>query len=231
MSKGQQSGTLYEFYTPRPSPRHRFYTWSATRRRALGSSPAAPAGTGTSLGSGFASPWACFCATLRRAAPASPPGLTLRSARTSSRPPPAHPRWRAPGHGHGPECPPARRCRRQIEPERRFSLHLAIQLYLQSPDCFRCSQAHRQSPHLVRFDNTPEVRALSSTGITLLQRYCDPVRLPHEPTPGGTVEAATLVQHTGIAGSYFDVDDRRSPRFLGSVRTVIIDELPGPPWL
>jgi hypothetical protein len=83
----------------------------------------------------------------------------------------------------------------QIEPERRLSLGLAIQLSLQSPDCFRCSQAHRQSPHLVRFEYTPEVRVLSSTGVTRLQRYYDPVRLPCEPMPYGTVEAATLVQH------------------------------------
>ena len=83
----------------------------------------------------------------------------------------------------------------QIEPERRLSLGLAIQLSLQTPDCFRCSQAHRQSPHLVRFENAPEVRALSSTGVTQLHRYYDPVRLPHQPMPYGTVEAATLVQH------------------------------------
>ena len=70
-----------------------------------------------------------------------------------------------------------------------------VEFPLQSPDCVRCCQAHRQSPHLVRFENTPEVRVLPSTGITRLQRYYDPVRLPHRPTPCSTVEAATLVTH------------------------------------
>ena len=83
----------------------------------------------------------------------------------------------------------------QIEPEVRLSLGLAIQLSLQSPDRIWCLQAHRQSPHLVRFENAPEVRVLSSTGVTQLHRYYDPVRLPHQPMPYGTVEAATLVQH------------------------------------
>jgi len=59
----------------------------------------------------------------------------------------------------------------------------------------RCLQAHRQSPHLVRFENAPEVRALPSTRVTRLQRYYDPVRLPHRPAPCSTVEAATLVTH------------------------------------
>ena len=57
-----------------------------------------------------------------------------------------------------------------------------------------CLQAHRQSPHLVRFEHAPEVRVLPSTGVTRLQQYYDPVRLPHEPMPLRTVEAATLVQ-------------------------------------
>ena len=56
----------------------------------------------------------------------------------------------------------------------------------------RLAPSHPPSPSST---STPEVRALSSTGITRLQRYYDPVRLPHEPMPYGTVEAATLVQH------------------------------------
>ncbi len=81
----------------------------------------------------------------------------------------------------------------QVEPETRLGLRLAIELSLQSPDRFRCCQAHRQSPHLVCFENVPEVRVLPSTGITRLQRYYDPVRLPHRPAPHSAVEAATLV--------------------------------------
>jgi len=58
-----------------------------------------------------------------------------------------------------------------------------------------CLQAHCQSPHLIRFENAPEVRDLPSTGVTRLQRYYDPVRLPRGPMPLRIVEAATLVQH------------------------------------
>ena len=38
-------------------------------------------------------------------------------------------------------------------------------------------------PHLSIFESAPEVRVLSSTGITRLQRSYDPVRLPPEPPP------------------------------------------------
>ena len=50
-----------------------------------------------------------------------------------------------------------------------------------------CFQAHRQSPHLIRFENAPEVRALSSAGITRLRRSYDPVRLPPWPSPVATL--------------------------------------------
>jgi hypothetical protein len=39
----------------------------------------------------------------------------------------------------------------------------------------------RRSPHLGLFESTPEVRALPSTGITRLQRYYDPLRVPAGP--------------------------------------------------
>ncbi len=38
-------------------------------------------------------------------------------------------------------------------------------------------------PVLTIFESAPEVRALSSAGITRPRRYYDPVRLPHGPTP------------------------------------------------
>src|SRR4029077_18868229 len=56
-------------------------------------------------------------------------------------------------------------------------------------------QAHRQSPHLIRFEKAPEVRALPSPGIPRLQRYYDPVRRPPGPVLFSTVEAATLIQN------------------------------------
>ncbi len=82
-----------------------------------------------------------------------------------------------------------------VEPEPRLGLRLHIEFPLQSPDRIWCFQAHRQSPHLVRFENTPKVRVLPSTGVTRLRRYYDPVRLPFGPMPCSTVEAATLVQN------------------------------------
>jgi len=41
-----------------------------------------------------------------------------------------------------------------------------------------CCQAHRQSPPLDLVKSTPEARVLPSTGITRLQQYYDPLRLP-----------------------------------------------------
>ncbi len=57
---------------------------------------------------------------------------------------------------------------------------------------YRLAPSHPPSPSSI---STPEVRVLSSTGVTQLHRYYDPVRLPLEPMPYGTVEAATLAQH------------------------------------
>ena len=83
---------------------------------------------------------------------------------------------------------------KDVGPETRIGLRFVVEFPLQSPDRVWCFQAHRQSPHLARFENTPEVRGLPSTGITRLRRYYAPVRLPHRPMPCSTVEAATLVQ-------------------------------------
>ena len=57
---------------------------------------------------------------------------------------------------------------------------------------YRLAPSHPPSPSST---STPEVRVLSSTGVTQLHRYHDPARLPLEPMPYGTVEAATLAQH------------------------------------
>ena len=71
----------------------------------------------------------------------------------------------------------------QIKPVVWLRLRLEIQLSLKRPDIIRCCQAHRQSPLLRFFKSTPEVRTLPSTGVTRLQRYYGPVRLPPTPTP------------------------------------------------
>ena len=58
-----------------------------------------------------------------------------------------------------------------IEAVFRLLLRLSIQFDLQVPNFIRRCQTHRQSPVLSRFPNTPEARALPSTGITRLRRY------------------------------------------------------------
>ena len=46
-------------------------------------------------------------------------------------------------------------------------------------------------PFLTNFESTPEVRVLSSAGITRPRRSYDPVRLPPDPPPCAMFEAAT----------------------------------------
>jgi len=62
-------------------------------------------------------------------------------------------------------------------------LRLAIQLDLKFPYLTRCCQTHRQSPLLPFFTSTPEVRALSSAGITRPHRSYGPLRLSDWPPP------------------------------------------------
>jgi hypothetical protein len=54
----------------------------------------------------------------------------------------------------------------------------------------RLAPIHRPSPSST---SAPEVKVLSSAGVTRHQRSYDPVRLPPAPSPCGDVEAATLV--------------------------------------
>ena len=53
------------------------------------------------------------------------------------------------------------------------------------------SRPEGQSPLLVSFKSTPEVRALPSTGITRLRRYYGPLRLPPGPAPKVPLRVAT----------------------------------------
>ena len=66
-------------------------------------------------------------------------------------------------------------------------LRLEIELPLESPDLFRCLQAHRQSPRLLSVKSAPEVRVLPSAGITRHQRYYHPFRFPPAPPPEVTL--------------------------------------------
>src|SRR5215813_15592590 len=70
-----------------------------------------------------------------------------------------------------------------VEAVSRLVLRLAIQLDLKFPNLTRCCQTHRQSPLLPSFTSTPEVRALSSAGITRPPRSYGPLRRPDWPPP------------------------------------------------
>src|SRR5262249_25316801 len=63
---------------------------------------------------------------------------------------------------------------------------------------YRLAPIHRPSPSST---STPEVRVLSSVGVTRPQRSYDPVRLPPTPTSCDDVEAATLV-HAWASPNY-----------------------------
>jgi hypothetical protein len=65
-----------------------------------------------------------------------------------------------------------------MKTESRLLLRLSIQFDLQVPDLIRCCQAHRHSPVLSCFTNTPEARALPSPGVTRLHRYLWPFPTP-----------------------------------------------------
>src|SRR5205807_1417117 len=71
----------------------------------------------------------------------------------------------------------------QVEAIFRFILRLAIQLDLKFPNLARCCQTHRPSPLLSSFPSTPEVRALSSAGVTRPHRSYSPLRRPDWPWP------------------------------------------------
>ena len=83
----------------------------------------------------------------------------------------------------------------QVEAVVRLRLRLELQLPLKVPDLIGCLQAHHQSPTLFSVKSAPEVRVLSSAGVTRLRRSYDPVRLPRGPAPYRAVEAATPVRH------------------------------------
>ena len=66
-------------------------------------------------------------------------------------------------------------------PWRVINFRLAAELPRKPSGYFQVLQAHRQSPILGSFESVPEVRVLSSAGITRPHRSYDPVRLPPGP--------------------------------------------------
>jgi hypothetical protein len=118
------------------------------------------------------------------------PVPTRRFARKLFRPLLAHPRCRGPACRHGSECLHGRSCRTARRSEDRLRLRLAIELSLKAPDLIGRFKAHRQSTlSLTIFKSTPEVRALSSAGVTRLHRYYNPVRLPSGPSTYSMLKA------------------------------------------
>jgi hypothetical protein len=69
-----------------------------------------------------------------------------------------------------------------------------IQLPLKGPECSGVCRLIANHRDLAIFESAPEVRVLPSPGVTRLQRYYDPFRLPPVPPPRSVVEAATLAQ-------------------------------------
>ena len=69
----------------------------------------------------------------------------------------------------------------QVEAERRLLLRLEIELPLKPPDPVGCCRLIANHRILGFFESAPEVRALSSAGITRHRRYYDPLRLPSDP--------------------------------------------------
>jgi len=65
-----------------------------------------------------------------------------------------------------------------------INLRLTAELPRKPSDTFRCYQAHRQSPFLGSFESTPEVRALSSAGITR-SKGTQPWTIPRATFNGG----------------------------------------------
>ena len=78
----------------------------------------------------------------------------------------------------------------QIKAKVRFRLRFEVKLSLEIPNLVRCFQDHVQSPYLVSVKSIPEVRGLSSTGMTRLHRYYAPLRLPPRPTPNAPLRVA-----------------------------------------
>ena len=99
-------------------------------------------------------------------------------------------------------------------------LRLSIQFDLKFPDFIRCCQAHRHSPVLSSFTNSPEARALPSIGITRLPRYIWPF-----PTPRWSAALSGDVR-----GSRFPRPSRASPTdarlpFWRAVLTTPVDPM------
>ena len=93
-------------------------------------------------------------------------------------------------------------CASTMLPSVLASRHSLLGTFPVSFSGLQATPIHRPSPSST---STPEVRVLSSAGVTRHQRSYDPVRLPPAPSPCGDVEAATLAPngHPPITRSTF----------------------------
>ena len=96
-------------------------------------------------------------------------------------------------------------------------LRLTVKLSLKSPKLFSVYRPKGQSPLLVSFKSTPEVRALPSTRITRFRRYYSPFRLPPEPTHHRIVAGRDPASGTGLPRCPRSLPDMLSPlpRWIG----------------
>src|SRR5215471_16676087 len=120
-----------------------------------------------------------------------------------------------------------------VEAVSRLVLRLAIQLDLKFPYLTRCYQTHRQSPLLPFFPSTPEVRALSSAGITRPHRSYGPLRLPDWPPPFPTTFGVAIPSQSRAS-----LTDLRSPSLhavlhtpVDRIRCSLVGELRVPAWV
>ena len=154
------------------------YREDAPRRRALGSSPAAPPGP----------------VRLRRSS--SPklashsPGPTLRSGRTSSRPRRARLCWRAPDLTRGSGCQPARPCRTACKTGTPARSSPSNRVSSARSGSFGCFEAHRQSPPPPASKAHQKSGAFPPPALPGFNGTYDPVRLPPV-RRHSVVEAAT----------------------------------------
>src|SRR2546423_14656833 len=73
--------------------------------------------------------------------------------------------------------------------------------------------------HLAIFESTPEVRVLSSAGITRLQRSYDPVRLQPMPPPKATLRP--LPSHRTVLPRFLESSFRRAVPTTPLYRAVV----------
>ena len=122
-----------------------------------------------------------------------------RCPQSPDHPRPARPCWSGTEHRHAPGCPRGRSCRTGHRNDSRLlpSLSRATPSAVSehSPELIGCPISRSLTASCVR----PELRSLPSLGVTRLQRYCGPLRLPR--APGLSLAGARLIIPDRALGS------------------------------